>query len=46
MEKEKNSSVKSNKRKGGERGKEQIKSLSGETFINTKGAKEVQGLEI
>lgn len=44
MEKEKISSVKSNKRKGGERGKEQIKSLSGETFINiNKGLKRSRG---
>lgn len=35
MEKEKNSSVKSNKSERRERGKEQIKSLGGETFINT-----------
>ena len=43
MEKEKISSVKSNKRKG-ERGKEQIKSLSGETFINiNKGLKRSRG---
>lgn len=35
IRKKKNSSVKSNKRKGRERGKEQIKSLSGETSVNT-----------
>lgn len=33
MEKEKNSSVKSNKR-GGQRGKK-LRSVSGETFVNT-----------
>lgn len=44
MEKEKNSSVKSTKRKRGAKGKEQIKSVSGKTFVNTaKGLKGSRG---